>query len=604
MLRPEPMVRLQIMCTKKDVQSVIDYLYQAKALDIKQHKAGEADIGKPLDGSEAISGALIKARTIMYSLNLPSVTRSPRELDEKEYKNALAYIDDIHAKVQKVFGDKKRISEQRKNLQEQYDKLKELKSLKVPFDLYRETNHISYVIGYIQDPETFSIKGDNIEYVMHKNLVAVFYERSKENEVLDTVRNHGLSEFKMPTSWDMAALEKELVDLHREENKLDQEIAELKRKHQHEITSLERTLTIYSKKAEAPLMFGETRNVTVITGWVPQKRKSKFLSRIPKETYVEELEDDENDVPVKIENPKAIKPYEFLLEMFSHPSYKEIDPTIFMFITFPLFFGFMLGDIGYGITTLLLFNFIKKKNPSMAPLLNVMIFSAISSIIFGLIYGEFFGFEIAHWGFIENFFHSMHLHYPFLHRSAESVMQLIGISLIVGFVHVNLGVLFGFYNVYKAHGLKHAFLEKGAWVFMQLGVLFIFLGNQYGFSLWYGIIIAIISAIMLYKGEGIPGVIEIPTFFIHMGSYMRLMAIGLASVGLAVVINDQAAPLFSQGPLMIIFGIIIFVLGHTINIGLGVLGPFLHSLRLHYVEHFTKFYKGGGRKYQPFGMEG
>ena len=109
---------------------------------------------------------------------------------------------------------------------------------------------------------------------------------------------------------------------------------------------------------------------------------------------------------------------------------------------------------------------------------------------------------------------------------------------------------------------------------------------------------------MIYLGEGVQGLVELPAIFSNMLSYMRLGAVGLASVGLAVVINENLTlPFIEKGGIYTFFGILIFIIGHIINILLGLIGPFLHSLRLHYVEFFSKFYKGGGIQYVPFGAK-
>jgi V/A-type H+-transporting ATPase subunit I len=112
-----------------------------------------------------------------------------------------------------------------------------------------------------------------------------------------------------------------------------------------------------------------------------------------------------------------------------------------------------------------------------------------------------------------------------------------------------------------------------------------------------------LGGLLVIIGEGIPGAIEVLFFSLmsNVLSYGRLMAVGLASVSLALVINDMAGQMFAMGLVGIIPGILVLVLGHTINIALGILSPFLHSLRLHYVEFFNKFYKGGGKRYKSFG---
>ena len=184
------------------------------------------------------------------------------------------------------------------------------------------------------------------------------------------------------------------------------------------------------------------------------------------------------------------------------------------------------------------------------------------------------------------------------------ILTVLIIGAIVGFIHLNLGLFLGFLNEAASHGWKHAVMAKLSWMIMEAGIIFAVLGGM-GIFLplvkWMGIIIAVIGVVMLVKGEGVQGAVEIPGLFSNMLSYMRLGAVGLASVGLAVVVNEKLAlPFFEKGGIFIFFGIIIMILGHGINLLLGVIGPFLHGVRLHYVECFSKFFHGGGVEYAPF----
>jgi V/A-type H+-transporting ATPase subunit I len=117
-----------------------------------------------------------------------------------------------------------------------------------------------------------------------------------------------------------------------------------------------------------------------------------------------------------------------------------------------------------------------------------------------------------------------------------------------------------------------------------------------------GAAILVLSIIMLYLGEGVRGMIELPALLSNILSYARLFAVGLASVQLALIINGFAEDFIAQGGVMIVAAIVILILGHGVNITLGILGSFLHSLRLHYVEFFGKFFEGGGPRYSPFGL--
>ncbi|MFH1696023.1 MAG: V-type ATPase 116kDa subunit family protein, partial [Candidatus Micrarchaeota archaeon] len=204
---------------------------------------------------------------------------------------------------------------------------------------------------------------------------------------------------------------------------------------------------------------------------------------------------------------------------------------------------------------------------------------------------EFFGFE-----FVEH---------PLLNRVHDLQLMLL-ISILVGLIHITLGFFIGFYNVLIQHGFKEAVFEKGSWLIIEAGGLLVISEMILGMTSFGNIlggIMLLAGIILLFKGEGVQGIIELPAILSNTLSYARLFAVGLASVQLALIINKFATQFFQQGGLMIIAAILILLLGHLINILLGLIGPFLHSLRLHYVEFFGKFYEGGGKRFLPFGAE-
>ena len=197
------------------------------------------------------------------------------------------------------------------------------------------------------------------------------------------------------------------------------------------------------------------------------------------------------------------------------------------------------------------------------------------------------------------------MHLPHILSRAEDITKLMYLAILVGVFHINLGIIIGFFNELKSDGFMTALYAKGGWIVLEIGVLLFALSYSKLISLpsYVGVIFALLSLFMLYKGEGIRGIVEFPSIFSNTLSYARLMAIGLSSVVLAVIINNSAKEFFDKGGFLILIGALILFVGHIVNIMLGLLGSFLHSLRLHYVEFFTKFFHGGGKKYKPFGAK-
>jgi V/A-type H+-transporting ATPase subunit I len=347
--------------------------------------------------------------------------------------------------------------------------------------------------------------------------------------------------------------------------------------------------------------FGETDMTFVLVGWLPARSLSEVRASLQdtagETILVQELEmssEMKKRAPVILQNPLPARPFESLVNLLSLPRYGHIDPTRLMAFFLPIFFGMILGDVGYGLLLLGLSLFLMRRyrRGVMHDVLIVLAMGAGWAMFFGVLYGEAFGTLGEYFG--------MHALW-FERASAEQVSGLLIMTLIVGAVHITLGLILGVWEAFKDRSRSHL-LERGGMLlgliglFMIVGVMVDFLPHDFMTPAISGLILGIV---LMGASLGWLGILMGPIEFIgligNILSYLRIAAIGLASVYLAKVANDMAGMVGN-----LVVGIILAVLIHALNLVLGAFSPTIHSLRLHYVEFFRKFYEGGGRKYEPF----
>ncbi|MBX7256276.1 MAG: hypothetical protein K1Y02_07925 [Candidatus Hydrogenedentes bacterium] len=400
--------------------------------------------------------------------------------------------------------------------------------------------------------------------------------------------------------------------------KLDLAIA----KHKSSGQELEGRLFNYSKEIGAELLayeakisdelsqltsmgsFAQSAMVGVIHGWAPSDMVGTLTARIenkfPGQVLVSHLPIDKIDVheiPTFLRNHQLLKPFETLLMIFKPPTYGTIDPTGLVAISFVIFYGFILGDVGYAAVVALFGLFMKRKFGHIDILSNigtVAYWMAASSAVFGVVFGEYFG-DLGH----------KLLHLPVFFHRGHDVTTLMLCAIAFGAIHIPLALVLGIWADFSHHHAKHAAEKLG----LLLGLIAIGIFamqffkvapfTAFPFTIVAVALVVIFLGLLVWASGAMAPVLalEVVSLLGNVLSYCRLMALGLAGVLIADLANQTA-----HGVGLII-GIPLALLIHTFNIGLSMFSPTIHSLRLNYVEFLPKFYRPEGRSYQPFKKE-
>lgn len=340
----------------------------------------------------------------------------------------------------------------------------------------------------------------------------------------------------------------------------------------------------------------ETRMCFFIYGWMPSgdvtKIRRQLMDAFKGKVVIEEKEMREDDlerVPIFIKNPAYFRPFELFVRLLPLPRYASYDPTPFIGVFFPLLFGMILGDAGYGLVLMFTAFFMIKKfrgRRNIQDASRILLISSIYTIFFGILYGEFFG-ELPKILFgIE----------PICIERRTSVMPVLYFAVTVGVVHIILGMFLGVITAFKKKTKREAMYRLlNIIVILCIMALIAVLFDIFPDLLTKPVIIAIlILTPLLFFTGGLLAPFELLKNIGNIISYARIMAIGLTSVLLAFVANS-----FTGMAGNIVVGVVVAGLLHIINIILGVFSPTIHALRLHYVEFFSKFIEPGGRRFEP-----
>ncbi len=365
-----------------------------------------------------------------------------------------------------------------------------------------------------------------------------------------------------------------------------------------------------------------SKYVFIIEGFVPEEDCEKLEALCERvATCTVEFSDAGEDAPVKLKNNKFAEPAQGILTMYSPPGKTDIDPTPVLAFFFYFFFGMMFSDAGYGIlmviaTTLMIKIF--KPDKKMKNNLKLFQFCGVSTTLWGLVFGSIFGDAPAA---LYNYFTGASvtmkhlLPWPTLDPQKDALLLMV-VSIAFGLVHILIGMGCKFIVCAKQKDWAGAFFDTGLWMLLLVGIAVLAIGM---FTIpvltTVGAVIAIGCAVglVLTQGRSKKGIVgkaigglaslyDITSYISDLLSYSRLLALGLTTGVMAQVFN-MLSTMMGKSVVGFIFMLVIFIVGHLVNIGLNALGSYVHTMRLQYVEMFGKFYEGGGNEFQPFSLQ-
>ncbi len=635
MLRPERMSKVSVTGSKRVIDDVIEAAYAHHSLHVTDYdeRYEGFEPGESLEGAETVNERLVTVRSLESVLDVEGdEADAVRALDDEELEREL---EDVRERVNALNDRRDELQAEIRDREEEIDRMEPFADLGIELDLLRGYDSLEVVVGEAKPDavEATLADADGIdayEVFAGSDVVAIFAKPAEGAEagvLQDSLVGVDIALLEVPEADAspadyVAELEREREELRADLESVEADLADVKEEAAGFLLRAEEQLTIEAEKKEAPLSFATTENAFVAEGWIPTDAYPDFEAAIADavgdHVEVEELErasftpdgdhhteavggdgggsasatDDAADAttekaaatdgghamhgddepPVVQDNGSAAGPFELLVQGFGRPKYSEFDPTLLVFLTFPLMFGFMIGDVGYGVLYAAIGYFMYSRyDGTFRELGAVAMWAGGFTILFGIYFGiDVFG------------YHAYQLlpgdvHWPVAGKGLSPAdldwaLSFLIVSVLFGIVHLNVGHALSFVSNYQQHDLKHALYEGGSWLLLLNGA-WIWIFSQHlpgpkpdflfesfsiltfgavsfaGFPVAVGIggvVAAGLGVVLLAIGEP-PELAEVLSPIVNVISYARIMAVLLAKGGMALAVNLLAFGAYIDG---------------------------------------------------------
>lgn len=656
-LKPVPMARVAVIGLKKFRQQILTILHEMNIIQLEPlSKATDSFLARERESElhNEISDQLLRIKGLLGSLPPTKIVGKSGFLSLNELISTLKSLD-IDSKIASLEREKDNLTTQKRETENNIKLVEEFSFFHEDFNILDLSFARSYFGRVASDKfpdfkkELESESPDIMIYSKETDkithFVLIITPTFRSASLASSVNSHNVHLEVVPKLRGKPEIiiqnQKNINNtLSSKLNQINNQLTEISKMHYKFLKGAEEQLEIENRKLEIIDHLGVTEDAFALEGWIPKSKIENLRTAFKKHsegTILYDLDSKENP-PTLLATPKKLKVFESFVRFYSLPSGKEFDPTVMFAFIFPFFYGMMIGDVGYGIVILLvskwvirrveggkrnftimpkfLRNFAKTilRPTQMVKLAKAIIPGCIFTIILGFCFNLYFGFHLNQYLFSflnETFGFSLPPDGALLDPiSTFGLRKLLLISGYIGLGMVSFGLVLGIINALREGQKKHAIGKIGwlafGWGISLLGLALI--GHQdinptssMTGAVYFAVIFGGLG--LMFYGEGVRALMELPSIISHILSYTRIVGIMLASIILADVIDHIFLRTIDNPLPHVILGISIFFIGHIFNIILGVFEPGIQGARLIYVEFFSKFYHGNGKPFRPFGRK-
>lgn len=653
------MQRISICAMKKDRKAILEELQRLGVMEIETSRMPSEGLEKmdtleDRQKFEKQASILDQALDVLQEYapektSMLSSLEGKKLVERKIYQDVVSNRESILDTAQHILLMKKKEAEGKAEIVKllaQKEALLPWLSLSVPMD-YEGTKKTKVFIGSIGSvmtqeevmakiaeaaPDLTACDVEIVSADKDQTCLTAICLRTEADLLEEALRSAG---FSRPAQTITEIPAKEVEKIETRISEVGKEIADFGKEIQDQAGHRENLKTLsdyYRTRAQRYEVLGQvpqTRNTFVISGYIAKKNAAKLAEKLDREYSLSvEIEDlpEEEEAPVLLENGKATRSVEGVLESFGLPAKGEVDPTKIMFVFYVFLFGLMLSDAAYGLIIFVACAVLLKKYPrmsdGMAKSLRMFMYCGISTLVWGILFGGYFGDVV---NVVSRVFFGHEVGIPALwFVPLNDPMKLLIFSMLFGLIHLFTGLAIKGYMCLRDKRYMDFFCDVVLWFAFLIGLILMLLPSSLFYSIsqmhivfpaaleTFSKVLAIVGAVglLLMSGRssknpalrialGAYDLYNITGWLSDVLSYSRLLALGLATGVIASVVN-QMGSMAGKGVFGAIVFIIVFIIGHIFNIAINLLGAYVHTNRLQYVEFFGKFYEGGGRAFNPF----